>query len=71
MKNILFLLFIISFICCGCGNKELTRLDCVEFGLCREGLQTYIEDKEITVTKEFCLQNNYRWYEDTRACFFR
>lgn len=46
-------------------------LDCVEFGLCKEGLQTFLDDQKITVTKELCLQNNYRWYEDTRACYFR
>lgn len=71
MKKIIFLLFIICVISCGCSKKELSMLDCVEFGLCKEGLQTFLDDQKITVTKELCLQNNYRWYEDTRACYFR
>lgn len=71
MKKALFLLFIICFICCGCSNKDSAMLNCLEAGYCAEGLSVYIDDKEATITKEFCLENSFKWYENDRSCFIR
>lgn len=58
----------------GVANKnEITqdKSDCAEFGLCKEGLTIFWNDKETTITKDFCLKNNYKWHEKKSSCFVR
>lgn len=52
-------------------NGQPTYQDCYEFGECKSGEQIYINDKKVTITKEYCVNNNYKWYEDTQVCYIR
>lgn len=71
MKKTLFLLLLMCFILSGCCNKDSEMLNCLEAGYCAEGLNVYINDTNVTITKDYCLKNSYKWYEDDRACFMR
>ena len=71
MKKSLFILFIICVICNGCSKRELTMTDCVESGLCKAGLTVKYNDSKALITKDFCLNNNHKWYEEVNACYLR
>ncbi len=72
MKKAIFLFFILL-MCSSCSNKphEYTKADCFEEHICKEGMEI-IFDGETTkriITKETCLQHNYQWKEEIKACY--
>ena len=42
--------------------------DCLEFGICAEGLELKNDGKDIIITKDFCKEHNYTWIENASAC---
>ena len=45
--------------------------DCVEFGVCKDGLEINDDGEKIIITKEYCLKKNYEWIEKSNACYKR
>jgi hypothetical protein len=49
-------------------TRPLNLDDCLEFGVCAEGLELKDDGKDIIMTKEFCKEHNYTWIENASAC---
>ena len=49
--------------------EELQPDYCIEDGECEEG-RTLIDwnGNPFVITKEYCLENNYEWYEESKMC---
>ena len=45
--------------------------DCVEFGVCKDGLEINDDGEKIIITKDYCLKKNYEWIEKANACYMR
>ena len=45
--------------------------DCLDFGLCKEGLELKDNGKPFVMTKEYCIKTNHLWYEDSNTCNMR
>lgn len=52
-------------------EKPLTLEDCVEFGICKEGLEFYYNNIKIVMSKEYCLKENLKWDEQSSSCNIR
>lgn len=51
--------------------KPATYDDCIEFGICAEGLALKDNGKPYIMTKEYCINSNHIWYEDSHTCNVR
>ena len=51
--------------------KPTTYDDCMEFGICAEGLALKDNGKSYVMTKEYCINSKHIWYEDSRTCNVR
>ena len=75
MKKVLFFLFIlffaIWFITLFTPPRPLNMSDCLEFGICAEGLELKEYDKPYIMTKEYCVQNHFLWDEKSKSCNVR
>lgn len=77
MKKILIIsMCLISFIILLFCLKEqntptLSKTDCDEFGICKEGLIGVIENETFIINKDTCLKYNKQWREDLNACYMR
>ena len=45
--------------------------DCMELGLCAEGLKLKDDGEDFVMTKEYCLEHKYEWLDDVSACNVR
>lgn len=52
-------------------EKPLTLEDCIEFGICKEGLQFYHNDEKIVMSKEYCIKEHLKWDEQNLYCNIR
>ena len=50
--------------------KDFKPNYCIEDGNCYEGDTIFDGDigKEIVITKEYCIENNYEWHEENKMC---
>lgn len=46
---------------------------CLDSGLCREGITNMQDNKgnSISINKENCINNGYKWYEEDKSCDLR
>lgn len=51
--------------------KEPTYEDCVEFGICKDGTNIFIDEEEVIVNKEYCLKHNLRWDDEYKIGHIR
>jgi hypothetical protein len=66
------ILFIIFYIICHfLPQKTLSLDDCLEFGICAEGLELKEDGKPYIMTKEYCAQNHFLWDEKSKSCNVR
>lgn len=75
MKKYLFLLFLLIIGFCLLVRLykpyNFTITDCIEDGVCKEGLKVFVDNKEVTITQEYCLQNNKHWDDKNLTCWIR
>ena len=50
---------------------DIGMVECVEDGICKQGLIIKHNGSEIFINKEFCLSQNGKWIKDIPACYFR
>ena len=50
---------------------NFTITDCIEDGVCKEGLKVFVDNEEITITQEYCLQHNKHWDDKNLTCWIR
>lgn len=72
MKKIILLILVCIF-CIGCNSKSrnFTITDCIEDGVCKQGLNIFIDNEEVTITKDYCIQNNKHWDDKNMTCWIR
>ena len=58
-------------ICYFIPSRQLNLDDCLELGLCAEGLELKDNGKPYIMTKEYRINKNNVWYEDTKVCNVR
>lgn len=75
MKKYLFLLFLLiisSFLLLSHNKpRNFTITDCIEDGVCKTGLKVFIDNKEVTITQDYCLSHNKHWDEKNMTCWIR
>lgn len=49
-------------------NFPLKSDYCLEDGDCKSGRVIIFENKEITLNKENCIENGWKWYEKSQYC---
>jgi len=47
------------------------KSDCVEFGICKEGLEYTHNSNTFVINKENCIKYDFEWMEDINACYVR
>ena len=52
-------------------TKPATLDDCIELGICAEGLELKDNGKPYIMTKEYCINHHYTWIEKTSVCNVR
>ena len=51
--------------------KYDAKTECIEDGNCKEGLSIKVgNNKLIVINKDTCIENNGKWYEDSKLCRF-
>lgn len=58
----------------GTANRNeitLDKLDCDEFGICKEGLEYIYKGNTYIFNKDNCIKHNFEWREDLNACYTR
>lgn len=56
-----------------CFNKQYkyTHTDCIEDGLCAEGLEIYLNGKLTQINETNCLKAGKKWLKDINVCYIR
>ena len=75
MKKTIVIVFGIIFaffiICCLLPSRPYNFDDCIELGLCAEGLELNDNGKSFVMTKKYCLQSNHIWDNENKVCNVR
>ncbi len=50
---------------------KYTHIDCIEDGLCAEGLEIYLNGKLTRINETNCLKAGKKWLEDINVCYTR
>lgn len=61
----------ISFLNLVIKNNSNDKTRCLESSVCKVGLKIIDNEKEVIITKDYCLKNNYKWIENTNSCYLK
>lgn len=72
LNTCFFLLLIVNYIVFPEFPRINTIIDidnCIEYDVCKEGLEVYYKNEKILINKDTCMKNNLKWDDKYKKCY--